>query len=82
VPEFLVGAEVDYYRHYEGLSFNSFTGDAVFVGPTLYYKFARKMFMTAAWNAQIWGREIETGRRLNLEEFSRSRAKVKVVVEF
>jgi hypothetical protein len=40
------------------------------------------MFMTAAWNAQIWGREIETGRRLNLEEFSRSRAKVKVAVEF
>jgi len=82
LPELLVGAEVDYYRHYEGLYFNTFTGDAIFIGPTLYYKFARKMFMTAAWNAQVWGREIGTDHRLNLEEFSRSRAKVKVAVEF
>lgn len=82
LPELLVGAEVDYYRHYDGLYFNTFTGDALFIGPTLYYKFARKMFLTAAWNAQVWGREIETGQRLNLEEFSRSRAKVKVAVEF
>jgi len=56
--------------------------NATFIGPTLYYKLARKMFLTAAWNAQVWGREIETGQRLNLEEFSRSRAKVKVAVEF
>lgn len=82
LPELLLGAEIDYYRHYDGLYFNTFTGDAIFVGPTLYYKFARKMFLTAAWNAQVWGREIETGQRLNLEEFSRSRAKVKVAVEF
>jgi hypothetical protein len=82
LPELLVGVEVDYYRHYDGLYFNTFTGDALFIGPTLYYKFARKMFLTAAWNAQVWGREIETGQRLNLEEFSRSRAKVKVAVEF
>jgi hypothetical protein len=82
LPELLVGAEVDYYRHYDGFVFNTFTGDAIFVGPTLYYKFARKMFMAAAWNVQVWGREIETGQHLNLEEFSRQRAKVKVAVEF
>ena len=82
LPDLLIGVEADYYRHYEGTFLNQFTGDALFIGPTLYYKFARKMFMTAAWNAQVWGREIETGQRLNLEEFSRSRAKVKVAVEF
>jgi hypothetical protein len=82
LPELLIGAELDYYRHYDGLCFNTFSGDAIFIGPTLYYKFARKMFLTAAWNAQVWGREIETGRYLNLEEFSHSRAKVKVAVEF
>jgi hypothetical protein len=52
------------------------------MGPTVYYKFARKLFMSAAWNAQVWGREIETGQRLNLQEYSRTRAKVKVAVEF
>jgi hypothetical protein len=82
LPDLLLGAEVDYSRHYDGLYFNAFTGDAIFVGPTLYYKLARKMFVTAAWNAQVWGRETDTSHRLNLEEFSRSRAKVKVAVEF
>jgi len=82
LPDLLVGIEADYYRHYDGTFLNQFTGDALFVGPTLYWKFARKMFMTAAWNAQVWGREIETGQRLNLEEYSRTRAKLKVAVEF
>ena len=81
-PTLVIGAELDYYRHYDSLGPNRFTGDALFFGPTLYYKFARKWFMTAAWNAQIWGREIETGNHLNLEEFSRQRAKLKVAVEF
>jgi hypothetical protein len=82
LPDLLIGAEVDYYRHYDGFTFNTFTGDAIFIGPTLYYKFARKMFLTAAWNAQVWGREVDTTNRLNLEEFSRQRAKLKVAVEF
>ncbi|HKA70519.1 MAG TPA: hypothetical protein VKE26_01870 [Xanthobacteraceae bacterium] len=81
-PTLVIGAELDYYRHYDSLGPNRFTGDALFLGPTLYYKFARKWFVTAAWNAQIWGREIETGNHLNLEEFSRQRAKLKVAVEF
>jgi hypothetical protein len=82
LPELLIGLEADYYRHYDGFYLNTFTGDALFLGPTVYYKFSRKMFLTAAWNAQVWGRESETGQRLNLEEFSRSRAKLKVAVEF
>jgi hypothetical protein len=82
VPELAIGIEADYYRHYDGLFFETFTGDALFIGPTLYYKFARKMFLAAAWNAQVWGREVETSNRLNLAEFSRQRAKLKVALEF
>ena len=81
-PALTVGAEVDYYRHYDGFFFNSFTGDAIFVGPTLHYQISPKMFMTAAWNAQVWGRETDTGNSLNLEEFSRYRAQVKLAMEF
>jgi len=81
-PTLVIGAELDYYRHYDSLGPSHFTGDALFLGPTLYYKFARKWFVTAAWNAQIWGRETETGNHLNLEEFSRQRAKLKLAVEF
>jgi hypothetical protein len=78
-----VGAEAWYLRHYEGSWFNTFTGDAAFVGPTIYVQLSRKVFMTAAWNAQVWGREVDDpGSTLNLAEFSRHRAKLKLAVEF
>jgi len=83
MPSVFVGAEAWYLRHYDGTFFNSFTGDAVFVGPTIYVQLSRKVFMTAAWNTQVWGREMDNpGATFNLEEFSRQRAKLKVAVEF
>ena len=83
IPSVFIGGEVWYLRHYDGSWFNSFTGDAVFVGPTIYVQLAPKVFMTAAWNTQVWGREVDNpGVPLNLEEFSRHRAKFKVAVEF
>ena len=57
-------------------------GDAVYVGPTLYVQLSRKTFMTAAWNTQVAGRDLENPGALNLSEFSRHRAKLKVAVEF
>lgn len=82
-PSVFVGAEVWYMRHYDGTWFNSFTGDALFVGPTLYVQLTRKIFTTAAWNAQVWGREVDNpGVSFNLAEYSRQRAKLKVAVEF
>ncbi len=83
LPSVFVGAEVWYLRHYDGSWFNDFTGDAVFVGPTIYVQLTREMFMTAAWNTQVWGREMDNpGVSFNLAEFSRQRAKLKVAVEF
>ncbi len=81
--ELLIGAEAWYLRHYEGMWLNTFTGDAIFVGPTLYYQINREMFVSAAWNVQVTGRDVEDpNARLNLSEFSRHRAKLKVAVEF
>jgi hypothetical protein len=82
-PSMFMGAEVWYLRHYDGSWFNSFTGDAVFLGPTIYVQLSRKVFMTAAWNTQVWGREVDNpGVSFNLAEFSRQRAKLKLAVEF
>jgi hypothetical protein len=82
-PSVFVGAEAWYLRHYDGSFFNAFTGDAIFVGPTLYAKLGPKTFMTAAWNAQVSGHDVEVpGSKLNFGEFTRSRAKLKLAVEF
>ena len=78
----VVGGEVWYLRHYDDIGLSAFTGDAVMLGPTLYVQFTPKMFMTAAWNAQVWGREVGKPVSLNLAEFQRHRAKLKFAWEF
>ncbi len=83
VPRVTVGAEVWYLRHYDGIALDTFTGDAVFVGPNVYIQISPKVFMTAAWNTQVAGRDVDLpGAALNLSEFSRHRAKLKLAVEF
>jgi hypothetical protein len=76
------GGEVWYLRHYDTANLTAFTGDAVMLGPTLYVRFTPKMFMTAAWNAQVWGREVGNPVSLNLSEFQHHRAKLKFAWEF
>jgi hypothetical protein len=83
MPAIFVGAELWYLRHYDGIWFNTYTGDAVYVGPTLYVQLSRKAFVTAAWNTQVTGHDVDVpGSTLNLAEFSRHRAKLKLAVEF
>jgi hypothetical protein len=83
VPNILIGAEVWYLRHYDGAWFNIYTGDATFVGPTLFVQLSPKAFIAAAWNVQVDGSEVDDPTvRLNLAEFSRQRAKLKVAIEF
>jgi hypothetical protein len=81
-PNVLVGGEAWYLRHYDAANLTAFTGDAVMLGPTLYIQFTPKMFMTAAWNAQVWGREVGNPAPLNLAEFQRHRARLKFAYEF
>ena len=78
----VLGGEVWYVRHYDAANLTSFTGDAVMLGPNLYIQFTPKTFMVAAWNAQVWGREVGNPVSLNLAEFQRNRAKLKFAWEF
>jgi hypothetical protein len=76
-PNVLVGGEVWYLRHYDSPALSAFTGDAIMLGLTMYVQFTPKMFMIAAWNAQVWGREVGNSLPLNLSEFQRQRARLK-----
>ena len=79
IPSVFIGVEAWYLRHYDGSFFNAFTGDAIFVGPTLYAKLGPKTFMTAAWNAQVSGHDVEVpGSKLNFGEFTRSASQVEI----
>jgi hypothetical protein len=78
----VLGGEVWYLRHYDAANLTAFTGDTVMLGPSLFIRFTPKMFMTAAWNTQVWGREVGNPVSLNLSEFQRNRAKLKFAWEF
>ena len=82
VPNVVIGADLWYSRHYDGAAFNSFTGDAVYLGPTFYWKIAPKVLMSAAWETQITGHEPGVSARLDFTDFSRQRARLLLEFEF
>jgi hypothetical protein len=81
-PSVVIGGEAWYLRHFDGIGLNTFTGDAIYVGPNVYLQITRKVFVTAAWNTQVSGHEIGDPGKFNLTDFSRQRAKIKLAFEF
>lgn len=81
-PNVVVGADLWFLSHYQGAAFGSFTGDAVYLGPTFYWKIAPKVLVSAAWETQIAGREVGVIRALDLTDFSRQRARLLLEFEF
>jgi hypothetical protein len=82
IPKVVIGAELWYLRHYEGVAFNTFTGDAIFLGPTFYWKISPKILVSAAWDTQVAGHETGGPAPLNLTDFSHQRARLLLEFEF
>jgi len=81
-PWIFVGAELRYARAYEGLALNRYAGEAFFLGPILYATHSEKVALSAAWSTQVAGHAVGATGRLDLENFDRHRARLKLVVEF
>ena len=84
IPNVAIGAEVQYMRAYDmGIGLNHFTGDAIFVGPSLFIKLPNKSSLTLAWGRQVRGHSVdEPDQRINLVDFSRDIGKLKFNFEF
>ena len=82
IPKVIIGADLWYLRHYDGVAFNSFTGDAVYLGPSFYWLIAPKVLMSAASEAQVAGHEVGIASPLDLTDFSRERARLLLEFEF
>ncbi len=80
--DIFVGTEFRYQRQYEGLAFNNFTGHGVFAGPVIYAKISERMWIAAGWSAQVAGRTAGDPAPLDLANFERHQAKVKVGYSF
>jgi hypothetical protein len=75
-PDFLLGGEVRYFRQYEGIGLNELGGEALFVGPTAYFRLSERARLTANWSIQAWGRPAGTSATLDLVNFERQQARV------
>jgi hypothetical protein len=73
-PGILVGAEARYLSSFDGLGLGSLTGHVLFIGPTFYAKFNERIWMSAAWSAQVAGRALNEPGPLDLTNFERHQA--------
>jgi hypothetical protein len=77
-PGLYWGAEARYFRLYDGLAFGSFTGEALYAGPTLYAKLSGTWWLSAAWNVQVAGGRNGLSSSLDLTDFDRHQAKLRL----
>ncbi len=78
-----VGAELRYLAKFEGSFLNRFEGGALYAGPTLSARILPKAILQGAYSVQIAGKAAdEPERRLDLVNFERHQARLRLVFEF
>jgi len=75
-PDFMLGGEVRYFRKYDGIGLQELGGEALFVGPTAYFRLSERARLTATWSIQAWGRPAGTSATLDLVNFERQQARL------
>jgi len=81
-PGFLIGGEARYLRKYEGLGLDVFSGQALFVGPTIFVKLSERSRLTAGLSFQVAGQAAGTAVSLDLIDFERYQARLIYGVNF
>jgi hypothetical protein len=81
-PGVLIGAEARYLRSYEGLGLDRLAGQAFFIGPTFYAKITERYWISGAWNIQVAGRSSNDSGTLDLVNFERHQAKLRLGMNF
>jgi hypothetical protein len=81
-PWLFLGGEIRYMRAYEGVALNTLAGDALYVGPTAYVILSPKWNMTLAWNIQVAGHAVGDPGALDLVNFERHQARLRIGYHF
>lgn len=81
-PGAFVGAEARYLRRYDGLGFDAFAGEALFVGPTMFARLSERVALSGALTAQVAGRAAGDPASLDLTNFERYQARLRLEMNF
>jgi hypothetical protein len=76
------GIESHYVRGYDGAGANVFLGDALFVGPTTYLRLSKSFSVSAALSVQVAGIAVDVPGSLNLRDFERLQARLRLEYNF
>ncbi|MDE3175279.1 MAG: hypothetical protein KGM15_04120 [Pseudomonadota bacterium] len=81
-PAAMLGGQLDFVNAFDGLAAQSWRGSALFLGPTFHYQINEKIDLSGAWTQQVAGGAPGATSALNLTEFTRSRAKLRLEIDF
>jgi hypothetical protein len=77
-----IGGEARYFRAYEGAGLEIFSGDTLYLGPTLYAKLSERAWISMAFDVQARGRSVTNPGALDLVDFERYQGKFRFGFEF
>jgi hypothetical protein len=77
-----IGGEARYFRAYQGAGLETFSGDALNLGPTLYVTLGERTWLSAAFDVQARGRAVTAPGALNLVDFERYQASFRLGFDF
>jgi hypothetical protein len=75
-PGIFFGGEARYFRRYEGLGLDTFSGHALFLGPTVYAQLSQRSWIAIGWSIQVAGKSADDPGRLDLINFERQQARL------
>ena len=81
-PGFFLGGEVQYLRRYDAIGLDAFAGEGVFLGPTMFVRVANNLSVSGAWAVQTTGHATGVPGTLDLTNFTRYRATLRVEYNF
>jgi hypothetical protein len=80
--KFLMGAELRYARAFDGVTFNHSNGHALFAGPTFYLRLAKNAWIAGVWNFQVAGKTFTQPGSLDLVNYERHQARLRLGIGF
>ena len=81
-PTVLFGIETRYLQAFEGMGLDRRKGEALFIGPTFSVVLAKNVGLSGTWNFQAAGRALNDPRSLDLTNFERHQALLRLTAHF
>lgn len=82
VPGVFLGTEARYLSTYDQFGLGQFSGQALFLGPTTFIRLSETAAVSAAWGIQVAGHAVDVPGSLDLTNFTRQQAVLRLEYNF